>query len=273
MKAWKSGLAAGLLLMAMAQPAFAQSGTMDVIGTDNRAKLPAANPYPYPLRALVYIEFTRGATKARCTGFLVSHDLVVTAGRCVAPGKTGTFYDKLSYRLYPGVRGTNLDWTKGVCKKVLTATKLFASAGWLKTGAEGADYGAIRVSCPVGKYLGFLRFVYTTNPDATVNGLPVAIVGYPSDKPGRFLWGSFDGPKNSDGVDASDRNLLFYENDTSAGETGAPIGTPAIPDCKNCVLGINTMGRHGTGNHKMLNHGVRVRKGLVDEVFRWVSAP
>jgi V8-like Glu-specific endopeptidase len=85
----------------------------------------------------------------------------------------------------------------------------------------------------------------------------------PYDKSGRFLWIS------TGKITVSQTNLLFYNNDTSAGEIGGPVITNLNDDCQFCIVAINAYQRHGAGAHKQFNHGVRITRTVFNNLLNW----
>ena len=234
---------------------------------DDRIKFDASKPYPYPLSAVAYIEYSIGRNKARCTGFLIGPKTLLTAGSCVARGGSKSFYAQSSYRIYPGLRGTNWDWKRGRCKSALKATELLAVTAWWEKGAEDYNLGIIKLDCPVGADVGVIGLHAT--PNALVN-LPIGLGGYPTDKgnQNKFHWASVDK------VRANTTGQLYYNNDTSRGEIGAPVAS-LIKGCgpkgktAPCALAIHAYDQHGKDLHRQHNHGTRMTRellGLINSV-------
>lgn len=170
-----------------------------VLGLDTRVQL---KPAVYPYRAITLI--TLGS--ARCTGWMVGADTVITAGHCVHRGSTGSWYNLSDYTIYPGHDGTNAAY--GSC----TAKRLYTTEGWALSSKTEYDYGAIKLNCQVGQATGWLGFAAA----ATTKNLPAILNGYPGDKP-LGQWVGFDSIKKENS------NWVYYKNDTYSGMSGAPV--------------------------------------------------
>lgn len=227
---------------------------------------PADERYDYPIRVVVYIDHPYGGKKSHCSGVLINPDTVMTAGECVAPGGKGEFYSRGDFRIYAGRRGNNDDWAETGCPRALKATRLYSVKGWVNSKNENTNYGAIKLNCAIGEYLGWSGIAWV---GGSLEGLPIGIGGYPSDKGNKntFVWLS------GGEVSADDARFLFYRNDTSAGEIGAPVATTVFAEqgCEFCAVGINTEDRHGSGNHGRYNHGVRITEAVFNNYVKWLD--
>lgn len=241
-------------LLAM-RPATAPTGVESIIGTDQRVRV---NPTTdYPARATVLITFNTPSSAARCTGWLIGKDTVVTAGHCVAPGTgASVFYNPASYRIYPGRNGTSRPY--GSCG----ATTLFSVTGWTNGADERFDYGAIKLRCNIGTTTGWYGFF--TQP-TSLTGLPVRTQGYPGDKP-LTQW------RSSDSVRANTADQVFYRADTFGGQSGSPVWYNRSSTCSPCSMAIHTYGLHGVHPHSTNNHGTRITQARFNNLVAWTDA-
>jgi glutamyl endopeptidase len=212
----------------------------------------------YPARATVLITFSTPAGGSRCTGWLIGKDTVITAGHCVAPGTgSGVFYNRTSYKIYPGRNGASSPY--GSC----TATKLFSVTGWTTSGDERYDYGAIKLLCNIGTTVGWYGFFWQS---ASLVGLPVKTQGYPGDKP-LTQW------RSSDVVRANTVNQVFYQADTVGGQSGSPVWYNRSSTCNPCSMAVHAYGLHGTTPpHSTNNHGTRITQARFNNFITWKNA-
>ncbi len=232
-------------LSALPDPGAAGSadvGTETIIPPDTRQQLYTTN---YPARAVVLITFRGG----RCSGTLIGHNTVSTAGHCVhTGGSSGNWRSRTSFRIYPGANGRSTPY--GYC----TARSLHSVTGWTRSRNEEYDYGAIKLNCTVGNTVGWFGFT-TRNPV----GLPSIIQGYPGDKP-LTHWLS------ADKVWAASARQLFYKNDTIGGMSGSPVWYDLNGPY---MIGIHAYGQHGRNLHRTYNHGTRITSGVYNNFMYW----
>lgn len=212
-----------------------------VLGLDTRVQL---KPAVYPYRAIALIRI--GST-ARCTGWLVGADTVITAGHCVHRGSTGSWYNSNDYTIYPGHDGTNANY--GSC----TAKRLYTTEGWALGSKTEYDYGAIKLNCQVGQATGWLGFA----APATTKNLPAIINGYPGDKP-LGQWVGFDSIKKESA------NWSYYKNDTYSGMSGAPVWYDAGK--RVLAFAIHT---YRVPN---FNRGARINSEVFKNIKTWKNA-
>lgn len=212
-----------------------------VLGLDTRVQL---QPAVYPYRAITLIKI---GSAARCTGWMVGADTVITAGHCVHRGSTGSWYNLSDYIIYPGHDGTNALY--GSC----TAKRLYTTEGWALSSKTEYDYGAIKLNCQVGQATGWLGFAAS----ATTKNLPAIINGYPGDKP-LGQWGGFDSIKKEDS------NWVYYKNDTYSGMSGAPVWY----DAGKRVLAFAVH----TYRAPNFNRGARINGEVFKNIKTWKNA-
>jgi glutamyl endopeptidase len=237
------------------RPATAPVGIESIIGVDQRTLV---NPTTtYPARATVLITFNTPSGGARCTGWLIGKDTVITAGHCVAPGTgSGIFYSRTSYRIYPGRNGASSPY--GSC----LATRLFSVTGWTSGGDERFDYGAIKLNCNIGTTTGWYGFFWQS---ASLVGLPVTIRGYPGDKP-LTQW------RSADIVRANTVDQVFYKADTTGGQSGSPVFYNRSSTCNPCSMAVHAYGLHGVAPHNANNHGTRITQARFNNFITWKNA-
>jgi glutamyl endopeptidase len=227
-----------------------------VLGADRRFRVyPQESGYPY--RAVGLLTFTQGASSYTCTGWLISADTVATAGHCVHSGGTGGVWST-SMHFYPGRNAGSAPF--GSC----TAKRLNSVTGWTRNADENYDYGAVKLNCSVGNTTGWLGRWWTTGSQAN---LPIAIVGYPGDKPSATQWGS------AGRVAASESRKTRYFVDTAGGQSGAPVlqadGTGPGGCEGDCGIAIHAYGADGLGR----NSATRITESVNTNLVNWINTP
>ena len=225
-------------------------GTDSVIGTDDRVQ--ESDPYGYPWRAIAELDTNQGG----CTGFMLSRDVLVTAGHCVYHGGWVT-----SYRVIPGKNGGYEPY--GSCSGGIA--DVWTTYNYISTGSADYDYGLVKLTCDIGNTTGWFGWWYNTGENL-VNQY-VYVEGYPGDKPYGTMW--WDG----DFATSQTATRLFYWNDTAPGQSGSPIYhynsvTPGL--CGGwCVTGIHTTGVWDTP----YNSGTRFNPDVMSFINYWISQP
>lgn len=227
-----------------------------VLGADRRFRIyPQESGYPY--RAVGLLTFSQGGAGYTCTGWLISADTVATAGHCVHSGGTGGVWSN-NMVFYPGRNAASAPF--GSC----TAKRLNSVAGWTKNGDENYDYGGVKLNCTVGNTTGWLGRWWTTGSQAN---LPIAIVGYPGDKPSATQWGG------AGRVEASEARKTRYFVDTAGGQSGAPViqadGTGPGGCEGNCGIAIHAYGADGLGR----NSATRITEAVNTNLVNWINTP
>ncbi|MBQ0943672.1 trypsin-like serine protease [Ideonella sp. 4Y16] len=227
-----------------------------VLGADRRFRVyPSESGYPY--RAVGLLTFNQGTGSYTCTGWLISADTVATAGHCVHSGGTGGVWSN-TMRFYPGRNAASAPY--GSC----TAKRLSSVAGWTKNADENYDYGSVKLNCTVGNTTGWLGRWWTTGSQAN---LPIAIVGYPGDKPSATQWGG------AGRIAASESRKTRYFLDTAGGQSGAPViqadGTGPGGCEGDCGIAIHAYGADSLGR----NSATRITEAVNTNLQNWINTP
>jgi glutamyl endopeptidase len=217
-----------------------------VIGKDTRKRVEDTTAFPYSAIALLNLTFSSGG-HAACTGFLISADLVATAGHCVDTRALG----KLTKALV--IPGNNVnDRPFGTCK----GTTAYSVTGWVNDKNSLYDYGAIKLNCKIGNTTGWFGFSWTPK---SLTGTSVTITGYPGDKkPAGSMWTA------SGKITASAERQVFYTIPTSGGQSGSPAYK-----AHEIAVAIHTQGVGGS--HPHANAGTRITQAAFDNLYAWRS--
>lgn len=242
-------------------------GGASVIGPDGRFKTNALNA-PASFEGIVFSTFGDNSV-AFCTGFMLGDNTVVTAAHCL--WQPGLGYASLGKAVYfPAAlpAGPPL----GSCRDTLPPD-VKVHQQWINTRNENYDYGYIKLHvCDYGPYsngnIGLLTGTYGANVQSGMVGKLERVSGYASNRsPFGQQW------KSKGAIKAATNTLLFYKNDTSPMEAGAPVYPPGVACTTRCVIGINARGLHGTGDHALYNHGVRVNQSVFNNLAQAVALP
>jgi glutamyl endopeptidase len=217
-----------------------------VFGPDDRKQV--TNTLVFPARAIaqVLVRFNAGPDEFG-TGFFIAPDLVITAAHVfVQSGRTAAFI-----RVVPGRNGA------ASAPFGFADSQMFRpSAGWIRNQAPEADYGAIRLTQPLGNTVGFFGLHAFTDPELAATAFDVA--GYPTDKPVGTMW-------DHHGPVAPSPAFLTYQMDTAGGQSGAPV-LAAFP------TGVFVAGIH-TGGDPLANRAVRITPLVLGELLSLRDTP
>lgn len=223
-----------------------------VIGPDGRAQ--EAGPASYPWGAIAHLETNQGG----CTGFMLSRDVLVTAGHCVH--WNGSWVT--SYTVTPGRTGNSAPF--GRCSGGIN--DVWTTWNWINGYPSDHDYGLVKLTCDIGNSTGWFGWWYNTGENLANQYFYTE--GYPGDKPYGTMW--WDG----DYTYSQTANKLWYWIDTFGGQSGSPVYhynsvTPGL--CGGwCVTGIHT---NGVAGANPANSGTRFRPDVMSFINYWISQP
>ncbi len=184
-----------------------------VHGPDNRRQITDGKTAKYPWCTNASLLITaRDGSQWIGTGWFVSPRTLVTAGHCVyiknsgTPGRDGWVKN---IQVMPGRDGNKRPFGSK------TSTRFWSVNGWINSGDENYDYGAIILPGAFSPSPGTIG--YAVYADPALLALTVNVAGYPGDKPPGTLW--YD-TKRVASVSAS---KVFYDIDTAGGQSGAAV--------------------------------------------------
>lgn len=228
-------------------------GINSVIGPDGRTQ--ESVPTAYPWGAIAHLETNQGG----CTGFMLSRDVLVTAGHCVHFGGQWV----TSYTVTPGRQG----WPNapfGQCSGGIN--DVWTTWNWINGYPSDHDYGLIKLTCDIGYSTGWFGWWYNTGEN--LNNQYFYVEGYPGDKPYGTMW--WDG----DSTYSYTANKLWYWIDTAGGQSGSPVYhynsvSPGL--CGGwCVTAIHT---NGVAGSNPTNSGTRLRPDVMSFINYWINQP
>jgi glutamyl endopeptidase len=210
----------------------------------------------FPYRAIGLLTYNQGGGSFVCSGWLIGPNTVATAGHCVNAGRGGPWSTNM--RFYPGRNGASAPF--GFC----SARTLFSVVGWVTSGNEEYDYGAVKLNCTVGNVTGWFGF-YATGFSQV--GLSVLLTGYPAEKPSATQWGG------GGDINVSQVRKTRYMIDTSGGQSGAPvIEADRGASASNC-FGACGVAIHAYGVSGGFNSGTRINSEVASNLLSWRNAP
>ncbi|MFP7225848.1 trypsin-like serine protease [Priestia filamentosa] len=186
-----------------------------IMGDDERTSVKDTSQFPYSSVSLLF------SFDSVCTGAFIAPDRVLTAAHCVYNSNLETYYRQTS--VYPGMN--NDKFQLGTTDSV----EYYVPEEYINTGKAKYDYAVIKVADPIGKDAGILK----VKKAKEVNKSPIKIIGYPFDK--------YEETSNMSQYEMSgdivdeDQNTIYYNIDTTTGQSGAPI-----LNSKNEIIGIHT---------------------------------
>jgi glutamyl endopeptidase len=236
-----------------------RSALESVIGdTDDRTRILETVQSPWRQICALEIEGTNGAGFIG-TAWFVGPRTLVTAGHCVHHPDLGGWARQIT--VSPGRNGDTLPFDSVV------STRLSAIDAWTSSQDPDFDYGAIHLKDPLGDQLGW--FAIDALSDADLARRKVNISGYPGTPGfGKEQW------FHSNGVLRTTQRRVFYDVDTSAGQSGAPVWIYRDGSDEPLAIGIHAYGTGGTPPSLQIeaNSAPRITPEVLDLIEGWISA-
>jgi glutamyl endopeptidase len=176
---------------------------------------------------------------------------LVTAGHCVFMAELGGWADRIE--VTPARNGPDRPFS------TISTTLFHSVRGWTVDGRREQDYGVIWL--PEDQALPEVgTFGYANFETPKLVGGYVNLAGYPADRDeGTTLWWS---ARRSLAVD---NDVLQYDADTAAGQSGAPVWRLDPSTGRRVVVGIHTNGAR-TGNS-----AVRINPRVFKNLLSWTK--
>lgn len=237
-------------------------GVRDVIhpGQDRRNVVTTTSQYPWRALCALCVE-TTGHKKRIGTGWFVNERTLLTAAHVLAPLPPDE--PALLVRVIPGLNGTNKPFGYA------DTSSFRISGGWKTSPGPETDFAAVVLpNDDLGKECGSFFLPAMQASDVELGKLAVTVAGYPTSDgefPGELL-------VQSDQIVQVDPLRVYYEVDTTPGESGAPVwkrgSTP--PE----VVAIHGYGIDGLPPEyagKSWNSGLRITAGVYEELKAWLD--
>jgi glutamyl endopeptidase len=217
------------------------------LGADERTRVHETDKYPWRTICQLHI-FARTGDEFIGTGWMIGPRTLVTAGHCVYMPGLGGWADRIE--VTPARNGQDRPFS------TISTTLFHSVRGWTVDGRREQDYGVIWL--PEDQALPEVgTFGYAIFETPKLVGGYINLAGYPADRDeGTTLWWS---ARRSLAVDS---DVLQYDADTAAGQSGAPVWRLDPSTGRRVVVGIHTNGAR-TGN-SAVRINQRVFKNLRD---------
>jgi len=193
------------------------------------------------------------------TGWLVGPRTIVTAGHCVYDAnEMGGWANKIT--ISPGEDGDELPYGR------LESTKFSTVDLWQKNQDPNFDISAIHLPEPIGDRVGWFQVASLT--DDQLKDYMVNVSGYPAQPgDGKEQWWA----KNR--IRAVTQRRIFYDVDTSGGQSGAPVFIIESEGAPPTVVGIHAYGVGGTPQSIpfQVNSAPRIIPEVVAQIEAWID--
>jgi glutamyl endopeptidase len=232
-----------------------QLGLETAFGADERTRILQVTAQPW--RMIASLDIVRSWNETIGTGWLVGPRTVVTAGHCVFDrNQLGGWAEKITLTF-----GQDEDVHAA---GPVVSTRFTALDRWVKRQEPDFDIGAIHLDTPIGERLNW--FGVASRPDKDLLDFLVNISGYPAERGGRQQWWA----RNR--IRAVRPRRIFYDIDTTGGQSGAPVFLYEDETTPPLVVGIHAYGIGGTPANLPLtvNSAPRIIPEVVEQIEAWV---
>jgi glutamyl endopeptidase len=227
-----------------------------VHNADERTHIVETDEAPWRMVCALSIDGPLGTYRG--TGWRVGPRTVITAGHCVYTSDMGGWANKIT--VSPGQDGEERPYGS------LESTKFSTVDLWEKNQDPDFDISAIHLSEPIGDRVGW--FQVASLPDDRLKDYLVNVSGYPGQPgDGKEQWWA----KNR--IRAVTPRRIFYEVDTSGGQSGAPVYIIENEGAPPTVVGIHAYGVGGTPSSIpfQVNSAPRIIPEVVTQIEAWIS--
>jgi glutamyl endopeptidase len=240
------------------RPLSQRRGFETVLGdVDERTRVTVPKETPWRMICSLEIEAPLGNFVG--TGWFVGPATLVTAGHCVFDSaQMGGWAKRIT--ITPGRDDENKPFGSIVSEKFSTVDK------WKNEQNPDFDMAAIHLDKATGEQLGWFAVGALTDDELT--GYMVNISGYPAEPGGGVQqWWS----KNR--IRQVRPRRIFYDVDTSGGQSGAPVYVYENENSPPIVVGIHAYGIGGTPGDIPLrvNSAPRIIPEVVAQIQKWID--
>jgi glutamyl endopeptidase len=225
--------------------------------TDERTRIVETNEAPWRMVCALVIDGPWGAFLG--TGWFVGPRTIITAGHCVYDAKQmGGWANKIT--ISPGQDADERPYGS------LESTQFSTVDLWLKNQDPDFDISAIHLAEAVGDRVGWFQVASLT--DDQLKGYMVNVSGYPAQPgDGTQQWWA----KNR--IREVTPRRIFYDVDTSGGQSGAPVYIIEKEGAPPTAVGIHAYGVGGTPQSIALqvNSAPRIIPEVVAQIEAWIG--
>lgn len=240
------------------EPIPIETGLLSVLGADERKRIRDTELSPFRMICSLRIKAPWGEFVG--TGWFAGPRTVVTAGHCVFDSQQMGGWAK-TIEVTPGHDGDEEPELGPY-----TATRFSSVDTWLESRDPDFDIGAIHLDELVGNATGWFGIGALTDGELTNSYVNVS--GYPAmPGGGRQQWWA----KNR--VRAVTPRRIFYDVDTSGGQSGGPVYRYETEGGEPQVIGIHAYGIGGTpaAINLEVNSAPRMIPEVVEQIRAWIA--
>ncbi len=233
------------------------SGLETVFYADERTRIVSTDQYPWKLICALRISSSLGTFVG--TGWFAGPRTVLTAGHCVYDNKQmGGWASAIV--VTPGQERKNKPFGE------FAVTKFSSVNAWIERQDPDFDIAAIHLDKEV--FPASEVFRVGALPDEELQDYLVNVSGYPGSPGGgtELYWA-----KNR--VRAVTPRRIFYDVDTSGGQSGGPVYIFEDENSRPIVVGIHAYGEGGTpaSINLRVNSAPRIIPEVVEQIQRWLT--
>lgn len=220
-----------------------------VVGSDDRVRIRETAQFPWRVICALRIHSASGDQYVG-TGWLAGPRTVITAGHCVYLDAMGGWAERVE--VSPARNANDRPFSS------IASTEFQSVRGWTIEGKREHDYAAIILpadqAVPEAGHFG-----YAVYDASCLLGTYLNVSGYPADKDDGTQWWSARTTRKIDDT------RIWYDVDTAAGQSGAPVWRLDPKTNRRIVVGIHTNGAE-TGNS-----ATRISHEVFANLERWVA--
>ncbi|MGX9571524.1 trypsin-like serine peptidase [Mesorhizobium sp. f-mel] len=232
-----------------------ENGLETVFNADERTRIVSTDQYPWKLICALEIDAMTGTYVG--TGWVVGPRTLITAGHCVFDSKQMGGWAR-EIRVTPGRDRERRPFGSFVARRFSTLN--------LWTEKQDADYDIAAIHLDADLFPATEAFRVGALPDEELQDYLINVSGYPASPGGgtELYWA-----KNR--IRAVTTRRIFYDVDTSGGQSGGPAYVFPDENAHPVVVGIHAYGEGGTpGSIAMrVNSAPRVLPEVVEQIEAW----